>query len=354
MRVLSVDAGRTHCRVAVVDGDQVTAGPAVVDSGVTLADPDGAVGLAGRIRAAVAALPRGGEQQLPSVLVVAAAGGLTRPAQSAQLAAQLTDLVAERVIVTSDVVAAHAGAFAGEAGVVLAVGTGAVALGVAPDGRHLLVDGGGWLVGDDGSGFAVGRAGLAAALRHTDGRPGGSAALAQAAVDRFAPTPPPENPTAAVRAVLAALHADPDPARVASFAPEVAAAARAGDPVAAGIWQQAVEQLTETVRAAGAVSPGPRFAVTVTGALSSLEDLLVAPLRARLAHHNGTVVAAGVPDALVGAARLALSRTGAYQSLLCAHAAGLAAGDGRYPAGRRSAAVRAPAGSGSHARREHG
>ena len=308
MTVLAVDAGRTHCRVAVMGQDRPVAGPVVRDSGVSLADPDGAARLAERIRAAIAALP---PVAPPEALVVAAAGGLTRPEAAARLADLLADLAPARVMVTSDVVAAHAGAFAGEAGVVLAVGTGAVALAVAPDGRHALVDGGGWLVGDDGSGFSIGRAGLAAALRHVDGRPGGSATLAEAAVAQFAPG-------AGVRQALAALYADPAPARVASFAPSVAAAARAGDPAATGIWRQAVAHLASTVHTAVAALPDHlRPTVTVTGALSEVEDLLVAPLRARLADHVPPVrVRTGETNALVGAATLARLGASAYRTLV--------------------------------------
>ncbi|HEV2146492.1 MAG TPA: BadF/BadG/BcrA/BcrD ATPase family protein, partial [Longimicrobiaceae bacterium] len=62
------------------------------------------------------------------------------------------------------------GALGGEAGILVIAGTGSVAYGRGPDGRVERCGGWGMLVGDEGSGFAIGRAGLVAALRSVDGR----------------------------------------------------------------------------------------------------------------------------------------------------------------------------------------
>ncbi|MYS50866.1 ATPase, partial [Streptomyces sp. SID6013] len=80
----------------------------------------------------------------------------------------------------SDAVTAHAGALGGRAGVVLAIGTGSVAVGIGADGTYARVDGWGPLLGDDGSGARIGTAGLRAALRAHDGR-GPATALLDAA-----------------------------------------------------------------------------------------------------------------------------------------------------------------------------
>ncbi|MEW1837084.1 BadF/BadG/BcrA/BcrD ATPase family protein [Nonomuraea angiospora] len=84
-----------------------------------------------------------------------------------KLAGRLLSM-ARRVLITTDVVTSHAGAFAGGEGVVLAAGTGAIALGVGDGIRQ--VDGWGYLYGDAGSGFWIGRRGLDAAFRGFDGR----------------------------------------------------------------------------------------------------------------------------------------------------------------------------------------
>lgn len=293
--VLAVDTGRTRCRAALIT---VTAGGGLVPgarvnrpSGATIVDPDGPALVAATIREALADLDGGTAR----AVAVAAAGALSRPAAAA-LAGRLAASYPE-VAVTSDVVAAHAAAFGGNPGVVLAVGTGAVAFAVRADGGAAVVDGRGYLLGDAGSGFAIGRAGLVAALRHGDGRAGGSVALADAAVSRFGP----------LDQLPYLLHAAPDAARqIASFAPEVAAAARTGDPAARSIWQAAAAELTGTVVAACGGRPDSGHRVVMVGTLSEVDDLLVSPLRARLAARcPGVALAAGGSvDVLDGAARL--------------------------------------------------
>ncbi|WP_431920348.1 hypothetical protein [Nonomuraea jabiensis] len=118
-----------------------------------------------------------------------------------RLAGRLLSM-ARRVLITTDVVTSHAGAFAGGDGVVLAAGTGAIALGVGDgirqvDGWDSLhgdirqVDGWGYLYGDAGSGFWIGRRGLDAAFRGFDGRaePGPLTERAQAVFGDLAGLP---------------------------------------------------------------------------------------------------------------------------------------------------------------------
>lgn len=78
--------------------------------------------------------------------------------------------VAGRVEVVTDGQAALEGALGGGAGILLISGTGSVAYGRAEDGRVERCGGWGMVVGDEGSGFAIGRRGLMAALRAADGR----------------------------------------------------------------------------------------------------------------------------------------------------------------------------------------
>ena len=74
-----------------------------------------------------------------------------------------------RVVSSDGEIALH-GAFGGGPGVLLIAGTGSVAYGRGPDGRMDRCGGWGMFVGDEGSGYALGRAALAAALRSVDGR----------------------------------------------------------------------------------------------------------------------------------------------------------------------------------------
>jgi glucosamine kinase len=305
--ILAVDAGRTTFRAAVFSGGRRHAS-VHLDSGATLADPDGLTRLVDLLAAARRALGAGAGAALDS-LVVAAAGAHFRPAQAEALARAIAEPGdAAEVVVTTDVVAAHAGALRGRPGVVLAAGTGAVAFAVDATGTGTLVDGAGYLVGDAGSGFAVGRAGLAAALRHHDGRPGGSAPLATLAAEQFGP----------LAELPGLLHVEAHPARaVAGFAPAVAAAARQADPVAVRIWQVAVDELADTATAACEALPVRDRRVATTGSLFDLSDLVSEPFAATMASRlPGVPVRRAAGDALAGAARLAGRTAAGYENLL--------------------------------------
>jgi glucosamine kinase len=78
--------------------------------------------------------------------------------------------VAARVRILTDGEVALQGAFGGGPGVLLIAGTGSVAYGRGADGRIERCGGWGMYLGDEGSGYAIGREALAAALRSVDGR----------------------------------------------------------------------------------------------------------------------------------------------------------------------------------------
>lgn len=127
-------------------------------------------------------------------------------------------------------------------GVVVVAGTGSVAYAEAGE-RCLRVGGFGWLLGDDGSGFAIGLAALRAYARTLDGRlPPGDLSVCVARAF-----------TASDRATLLARVYDGgalDVARIAALAPEVAALANAGDRSATKIVQAAAVELADLVRVA--------------------------------------------------------------------------------------------------------
>lgn len=274
--VLAIDGGRSGCRVRwrrddgsirEADGPPLPylRGHAPVDALVA------AIGIAlDEVRATAAA-----------VVVAGLAGIFEQPEVARPVAERLAARTgAVRVVVTGDLVTAHAGALglgqdpAGlRAGVVLAAGTGAVAFAVGSDGRTARADGWGYLLGDEGGGFWIGRRGLAAALAHRDGR-GGSAGLHDRAEARFGP----------IERLSELVHATDEPAGlVASFARDVAAAAEGGDAVARAIWVEAADHLAATVAGAASILDDGAGAVSCTGGLFGAGALLSAPLRSALA-----------------------------------------------------------------------
>ena len=131
--VLAVDLGKTFCRAALwTEAGRFDAeGPGAAG----LAAVDGAATAERAILAVVRKLLQGAGLARAATVAVGAAGALSAPAAAQAVAERLlVALPARRLAVTSDAVIAHAGALAGEPGVVLAVGTGAVAIGVGGDG----------------------------------------------------------------------------------------------------------------------------------------------------------------------------------------------------------------------------
>lgn len=216
-----------------------------------------------------------------------------------------------RVALAADAVTAYAGALGARPGAVVAAGTGLIAIGTDLT-SWCRADGWGHLLGDCGSGAWIGRAGLEAALRAHDGRPGGSIGLLGRAEELFGP----------VRGLPGQLYPRQDrPAVLASFAPHVAACAD-GDPVAADILRAAARHMAGSAAAVCPATGEPR--VALTGGLLKMGDPLLVPLEAELAKrlpHARHVPAAG--DPLQGAVRIATDlATGALtlpddEAMLC-------------------------------------
>nr|WP_308461208.1 BadF/BadG/BcrA/BcrD ATPase family protein [Streptomyces sp. Ru73] len=204
-----------------------------------------------------------------------------------------------RLALAADAVTAYAGALGQRPGAVVAAGTGMIAMGTdltAATGWRR-ADGWGHLLGDCGSGAWIGRAGLEAAMRAHDGRPGGSAALLARAEAVFGP----------VTGLPGKLYPRADrPAVLASFAPEVARCA-AEDKFAAAILDEAAHHIADAAAAvcpaAGAVADP---AVACTGGLFKMGEPLLEPLRAALAVRlPGVRLTAAAGDPLDGALLIA-------------------------------------------------
>ncbi len=95
--------------------------------------------------------------------------GLRSAGDAERVAAELTARTGARVAVGDDTDAALAGAFRGAPGVVVIAGTGSGAAGRDAAGHGARVGGHGFLLGDEGGGYWVGREAVRAALRAADG-----------------------------------------------------------------------------------------------------------------------------------------------------------------------------------------
>ncbi|MGD9486138.1 BadF/BadG/BcrA/BcrD ATPase family protein [Streptomyces sp. TRM70308] len=305
--VLGVDSGGSGLRVALAPA---APGPVGAPGPVVTAPPvrTGAGGIdAGDLLERLVPAARGlladapdaaGGAALRAVCVGAAGMATLGERLRAELPTALAGAFgAPRLALAADAVTAYAGALGQRPGVVVAAGTGLIAVGT--DLRTWRrADGWGHLLGDCGGGAWIGRAGLEAALRAHDGRPGGSPPLLARAEAAFGP----------VAGLPGRLYPRADRAAVlASFAPEVAHCA-AHDPVSVRVLREAAAHIADC--AAAACPPAARPEVAVTGGLVRLGAPLLGPLRARLAARLPSarvVEPAGDPlaGALLVAARLA-------------------------------------------------
>ncbi|MGW0788051.1 N-acetylglucosamine kinase [Streptomyces sp. NPDC002911] len=306
--VLGVDSGGSGLRVAL---GPVEAGPPPFTA--VRAEPvrTGADGIdAGHLLeqllpAAHRLLEQAGPGASVSAAAIGAAGMATLGDQlRARLPAALADaLGVRRVALAADAVSAYAGALGQRPGVVVAGGTGLIALGTDLT-TWRRADGWGHLLGDSGGGAWIGRAGLDAAMRAHDGRRGGSPALLARLEAVFG----------AVAGLPGLLYPRTDrPALLASFAPEVGACAL-DDKIAAGILREAAAHIAES---ANAVCPRPAgfrpddCEVALTGGLFHMGEPLLGPLHRELAQQvprARVVTAEG--DPLHGALEIARALAG--------------------------------------------
>lgn len=170
------------------------------------------------------------------------------------------------LVVAGDALTSHVGALRFQPGIVVAAGTGVMTIGTDLDRVWNRADGWGHLLGDHGSGAWIGMSGLQSALRAHDGR-GGSAVLLGHLTERYG------DPLDLVARVY---EAESPAHELASFARPVAAAARAGDPIARSIWHEAGRQLGETAIAA-ATGLEPVF--SWGGRLFDAADLVLEPFQ---------------------------------------------------------------------------
>jgi N-acetylglucosamine kinase-like BadF-type ATPase len=235
---VALDGGQSGCRARTGDG--------TIWEGVGV---DTSLPRIPQLAAAVrAAAPEGAET------VLVGTTGLGAEDTAAALLAELREHGTRTVLLAHDSITSFLGALGDRPGCVVASGTGVVTL-AAGGTRAVRVDGWGWILGDAGSGFWIGRRAIDMALRGFDGR-GPETALLDLVMDDFG------DPALA----YLTLQADPHRvARVAAYARKVDDLA-ATDAVAAQVLRDAAYELVTSVTTGLArVDGGPDDPVCVLG-----------------------------------------------------------------------------------------
>jgi len=203
-----------------------------------------------------------------------------------------------RLIVLPDYVVSLAGASGGAAGIVVISGGGSIAYGLAPDGREAVVGGLGYMLGDEGSAYDIGRRAVAAAARSSDGRDRPTA-LEELIRETFKLNE--------VRDITRVVYAKGfSRAGIANLAPSVAALAVDGDVVAREIMASAGQELgraaVAVARKLGLTDP----TVYTAGGVFDADEIVCGPFRQAVQDSipHATVRPASYPP-IVGALLLA-------------------------------------------------
>lgn len=236
MRILGIDTGGTKSKAIVTDESYSLLGTGDAGPGnYRVAGRDGA---RENVEAAIRdALDDAGVDPTETLIGGFGMGSLDTEADHEIITGFLDgiDLVDE-VYVENDVVVAYYSITAGEPGVVVVAGTGAMAYGQNASGEGARSSGWGWLFGDEGSGFDAARRGLQAATKAYDGR-GEDTDLLDAAREHFELEDFAED-------VFTEVYDEIEHAKdIAPFAEPVVAAAADGDAVAGRIVAEAGDEL---------------------------------------------------------------------------------------------------------------
>ena len=297
---LGLDGGGTKTKATLIDGDarevaRATSGPSNYHS---TGQETAQVSLQAAMRQVL-------DQAAVTWDDVAAIGlgmaGVARPRDFQVVRAMLTEIApATCLALTHDAEAALVGGVGRRHGVALIAGTGAMAYGVNARGQTRRADGWGYLLGDEGSGYWIGREALRATARACDGR---------------------EPPTTLQGAILAELGMNActelvhrvyeiglDVPQIAALVPTVLVAAQQGDAVACDILQRASALLGSTLCAVivGLDMVQETFCVVLLGGVLSASALV------------RETVAAAVKDCAPGAALIQPKNDAAFGAALLA------------------------------------
>jgi glucosamine kinase len=164
--VLGVDGGGSATRAVIVsaEGEAVAAGKAGPSNPITIGAE---MALANIFEAVERASARCGVHRFKASRLGVA--GTDRSKLKQELLNGLPRSYGEAEII-SDAASALSGATGCKPGVVVIAGTGSIAYGENLRGEVARAGGWGWRLGDEGSGYSIGRSGILAALRAHDGR----------------------------------------------------------------------------------------------------------------------------------------------------------------------------------------
>ena len=299
MHVLGIDAGGTKTVALLADGD----GRILAEgrAGGANLQTEGELQVEKVLHEVIEQVTRG--RHLTPAAVCLGMAGVDREGDGRTIREIMVRLGyrSNTLIVNDALIALVAGA-GPSPGLVVISGTGSIAFGVSH--RRLAARAGGWgpTLGDEGSGYWIGRRALEAVTREADGR-GPRTQLTQLVLDHFQLSSP--------QSLVAEIYHQPQGRRaIAALAPLVDGARADGDLVAGDIMIEAADELA---KAAGSVIArlemrGEQFPILLAGGILKRSAWLAAEVARRMAEvaPRSTVLPLTHEPAL-GAVRLALA-----------------------------------------------
>lgn len=209
------------------------------------------------------------------------------------ISAELGDRAPHQLRITHDGDIALEAAFEGESGIMVIAGTGSVTLARTRAGAFLRAGGWGYLIGDEGSGYALGSSGMRALAHAFDGGPP-TALSALLAESRDVTTS---------EDLFELVYHDKVPLQ--KFAPYVIEAAREGDEIAGKILQDQTRRLARQVRWLADRCSSVRSQLALLGGLTNEPFYHRALSSALLEEFPGWTVMEPLNRPVVGAWRMA-------------------------------------------------
>jgi glucosamine kinase len=302
--VIGLDVGGTSTRVAVIslNGERLGTGRAGGGNPTSHGAEAAAAQLRAALTTALASVDPG--QIRAATIGLAGASRLTADPASRAAFDRVWHDVGLRCPyrLVGDQLVAYASATAAPDGTVLVAGTGAIASQVRNLTLDRSADGHGWLLGDAGSGFWLGREAVRRTLANLEGN-SELALISRLVLTELLGTPEPgASPRTTVDALIQAVTRRP-PVELAALAPLVVRANDAGDPAAASILAEAARLLTESV--ARIRPPGSRTPIVLAGGLLTGGTPLAAAVEASLQKRWPDAPRLTAGDGAAGAAWLA-------------------------------------------------
>ncbi len=206
------------------------------------------------------------------------------------------NVVLKKFIVESDAKIALEAAFPGTPGCILIAGTGSIIMGKDSAGNIYRAGGFGRYLGDEGSGYALGRKALIAAAKEYDGR-GTAALITKLLKEKF-------KINSAEDLIAEIYHKEFDPA---SAAPLLLEAAELNDHAALKIIDEEIEELLAHMKAMAAKIKSAELNVALAGSLLDKENIYSRRLKEKLKQLPSIILKDPENEPAIGAVLLAKS-----------------------------------------------